>query len=94
MSNINKQFRPSEAPRGTRNREAWAAAQTARWKAVAFDGDKPIAAEELEQRALNRLSPKARRIAGMLRQTDPAVVAEVLAAFGKVGTLKIPFKPA
>lgn len=94
MSNINKEFTAADAPRMNRDKEAWARAQTERWKAVAFDGDQPIAAEELHQRALNKLSPKARRGAGLLYQMPQEVVAEVLAAFNADGSLKIPFTAA
>lgn len=75
---------------------AWCDRMTARYAVIAIDPDAPegrreIIAEELMQRVLNRLSPKARRAAGMLMRTSQDVRAELLAAFDSDGDLKNPF---
>lgn len=62
-----------------------------RYRIVAVDGETKIIAEELDQRALNKLSPKARRIAGAMMLTDQKTRAEVIAAFEADGALKHPF---
>lgn len=69
----------------------WCARETERYKIVATDGKTKIIAEELEQRVLNKMSPEARAIAGMMLRRPAAVRSEVLSAFDKDGSLKIPF---
>jgi len=73
---------------------AWATEQTERYRIVAVDEDTgtDIIAEELAQRVLNRLSPKGRRVAGMMMRLDPAFRTEILAAFSAEGILNVPFK--
>lgn len=51
---------------------------------------RPVTSEELTQRAINRLSPKARRAVGALLRAPKEVRAEVLAAFSSAGDLLIP----
>jgi hypothetical protein len=71
---------------------AWATEQTERYRIVAKDGEIPIIAEEVDQRAINKLSAQARRVAGMLVRFDPQVRREVLAAFDADGKLVHPFE--
>lgn len=70
---------------------AWCERETARYRIVAMDGNNPVIAEELDQRALNRLSPKARRIAGMIARLDAATAKEVVGAFDQNGRVRNPF---
>lgn len=73
--------------------KSWCEEQTERHRVVAYDSrDEALMAEELDQRALNELSPKARRAAGLLMNCDPSVRMEVLAAFQSDGSLIHPFK--
>lgn len=47
--------------------------------------------KEKEQRAINKLSPKARRVAGVLLRFDNATRLEVIKAFdGRSGSVKLP----
>lgn len=73
-------------------RKKWCDEQTERYKIVAFDGNTPICADEIDQRALNKLSVKAKRIAGMMMSFPEEIRREVLAAFDKDGKLAHPFK--
>jgi hypothetical protein len=75
-------------------RAAWVAAQTERYSIVAHDGDRPLVAGEIDQRALNRLSSKARRLAGAMLKLDRATRREILGAFDADGNLIRPFAPA
>lgn len=93
MSIKGKQFTAGEAPSSVEDKEAWATAQTERWRIVAMDGDVPLIAEELAQRALNKMSSKARRAAGALVALEPAVRLEVLSAFAQDGEIVMPFTP-
>lgn len=96
-----KVFKPEDAPRSIREGDAdrcraWCEAQTERNRIVAIEdgapeGKKEIIAEELDQRILNRLSPKAKRIAGAMMNANLDVRLEVLAAFGDAGELENPF---
>ncbi len=97
MSNKGRTFTSDDAPRTLRERSPekarrWAEEQTARNAIVAYDDKRPVIAEELEARALVRLSAKARRAAGMLLRCTPDVRREVLAAFASDGSLKLPFE--
>ncbi len=76
--------------------QAWAQANTDRYRIVARDPQtgEDIIAEELEQRALNRLSPRARRAAGALAAMDHALRREVLSAFDADGSVRNPFEKA
>jgi hypothetical protein len=95
-------FTEADAPRALRRRggddlQAWLDKQTARYEIISIDdgapeGKKEIIAEELQQRILNTLSPKAKRIAGSLVAVDPEVCQEVLGIFGVDGKLKNPFR--
>lgn len=96
-----KQFTPADLPRKHKLRpeqaKAWADGMTERYRVVAIDPDAPegkqeIIAEELQARALDQLSPKAKRVAGALLRMPADARAEALAAFDRKGTLKIPFK--
>lgn len=49
-----------------------------------------VTSEELTQRTINRLSPKARRAVGALLRYPKEVRAEVLSAFSSAGDLLIP----
>lgn len=97
MSLKGKEFTAADLPRNTKLNEeqktAWAATQTERYAIVATDKDsgETIIAEELDQRALNKLSAKARRAAGMMMRFDQDVRAEIIAAFETDGSLKYPF---
>lgn len=51
---------------------------------------RPVTSEELTQRTINRLSPKARRAVGALLRAPKEVRAEVLAVFSPAGDLLIP----
>lgn len=95
-------FKPSDIPERRREKmtneqiTAWCVEQTKRHAIVAVDPDEradrqAIIREELAQRALNKLSPKARRIAGTLYKNPVKLRAEVLAAFTETGELKNPF---
>lgn len=104
MSHKGKVFTESDVPRRLQGRwtkeqkTAWIDEQNRRYKIIAIDenaeqeGDKPIIAEELDQRALNTLSPKARRIAGMLKELPLELRAEVLGSFNSKGELVYPFR--
>lgn len=87
-------FEAKDAPRSMRNKSAdavrdWCAAQTERYKIVATHPVKgPLIAEELRQRALNDLSPKARRLAGAMLSMDAATRREILGLFDADGALK------
>jgi hypothetical protein len=115
MSNKGKTFTHKDLPRRTQQRiekkqvneaelkklDAWLAAQTARNAIVAYDGDTPLIAEEVNERAV-------RKHATLNGAIDPAVLSllrsvsalpddqryAVLAAFDKKGDLKHPFKKA
>jgi len=68
-------------------------AHNGRWAIVAKDSDgTPLVAEELDARALRRLSPKARRIAGAMLRLSEEERLEVLGAFTAAGNLKRPFE--
>lgn len=93
-----KTFTEADLPRtcklGEEQRKAYLARQTEKYRIVAVDpaNDMPIIAEELDQRALNKLSPKARRVATMmLFHMDEDTRVEVLRAFKKDGSLNYPF---
>jgi hypothetical protein len=78
-------------------RDAWAKRHTDRNAVVAYDRSErtdrqPLIAEELVPRALAKLSPKARRVAGQMLRMDAKTRAEVFAAFAADGTLKLPFE--
>lgn len=96
MSLKGKTFTAADAPSRIRSdkakAEAWAAEQTERYRVVAMDGERPVIADELQARALARLSPKARRAAGLMLRYPADVRREILAAFGADGELKLPFK--
>lgn len=63
-----------------------------RYAIVAHDTDgTPLIAEELDARALKHLSPKARRIAGMLMAANADVRAEVLDMFTDDGQTIFPW---
>ncbi|MBX3605363.1 MAG: hypothetical protein KF788_08830 [Piscinibacter sp.] len=95
MSNTGKVFQAAEAPRamrGTPKADAWAAAQTERYKVVATDGDRQIIQEELQELALRKLGAEVRIAATELLAKPPELRRRVLAAFDANGDLKIPFK--
>ena len=94
MSLKGKTFTTADLSRGAQrkpNAQAVADALTERNRIVAHDGDRPLIAEELDARALAKLSSKARRIAGQMAMLPVAVRIEVLAAFQDDGTLVRPF---
>lgn len=88
-------FSASDAPRSVRAKgaeavQAWCGAQTERYQIVATHPAKgPLIAEEVRQRALNDLSPKARRVAGAMLNMDMVTRQEILAAFDELGAFKI-----
>jgi len=93
-------FVPEDAPRPIRRDpsrcKAWCDEQTERYRIVARDpaaleGKREMIAEELEARALARLSPKARRAAGLIARLPAEVRRELLSAFDEHGMLKVPF---
>lgn len=79
--------------------KVWCEKETARYRIVARDEtalnpeDIPIIAEELNQRALNKIKDgEVRVIVGtMLQKLDPVRRAQVLASFDKDGNLVYPF---
>jgi hypothetical protein len=71
----------------------YAQAHNERFRVVAYDGEVPVIAEELEARTLKRLSPKARRIATALLLSTPDVRAEALGAFEASGALRSVLEP-
>ncbi len=100
MSLKGKTFTVNDLPPAKRQRmgeeaaQRWADENTERYRIVARDPvtDAAIIAEELEQRGLNRLSSKARRIAGAMMLMDVATRREIIAAFDADGALKSPFR--
>lgn len=103
VSHKGKTFSQEDLPRHLRvkwseeKKDEWVKDQNQRYKIVALDTSAPqarqaIIAEELDQRILNKLSSKARRIAGAMMLADQAVRLEVLQAFDKRGNLINPFK--
>lgn len=94
-----KVFSEVDAPRGVKaeHKSAWAQAQTERNQIVAYDraereDRQALIAEELEARALSKLSPKARRAMGMMLRFPVQIRKEILAALEKDGSLKLPFE--
>ena len=101
MSNKGKIFTEADLSAGARARmgpekvAAWCAEQTERNRIVAIDRaekDRPLIAEELNQRAINKLSSKARRAAGMMMNMGADDRVQVLGAFERDGKLKLPFE--
>ncbi len=77
--------------------EEWLNEQTARNAVVAVDpsastGKSLIIAEELQQRILNKLSEKGRRIGPLLLRMTKTDRVQLLAAFDTDGNLRNPFK--
>lgn len=79
---------PEEIEQAARD---WAREQNERHAVVAVDGDIKITTEELVQRTLNKLSPEARAVAGMMMRRGVSVRREIVAAFTSAGELKNPF---
>lgn len=79
--------------------EAELADQTLRYEIVAYDYDdldedgrpRPYIAEEIDERAMRRLSERARTLARMMLRQPPEVRAELLAAFKATGELLYPW---
>lgn len=104
MSNKGKVFTPDDLPDSARRKTddaaaiKWAEEQTARYRIVAIDetepdpARQPIIAEELDQRAINKLSAKARRVVGTMMHMAPETRLEIINAFDQAGALKHPFK--
>jgi len=78
----------------------WCETETNRWKVVATDpspaspADAKIIAEELDQRAINKIKNRKVRVTvgTMMQQLSQAERAEVLKAFQADGKLAYPFK--
>lgn len=88
-ADIPKRFQTRWTPE---KKAAYLQAQNERYMAVAMDGKTPIIAEELTQRILNKLSSKAKRLAGAMMNADPEVRKEILRAFDmRDGSLLNPF---
>lgn len=92
-----KKFTAADLPHRHRLTEeevkTWCDQQTKRYEVVADDPVKgPLIREELNQVALNKLSPKARRIAGGLMRLPVEVRQEIIKAFTAEGVLRYPFK--
>jgi hypothetical protein len=118
MSNKGKTFTAADLPRITQQRlgktgqvspeekkqlEAWLAAQTERNRIVAYDGEVPLIAEELEERALrvhanqhdgSGIDSQVLSLLRMVMALTAEQRAAVLGAFDKKGALKIPFDKA
>jgi hypothetical protein len=112
MSNKGKVFTIADLPQITRQRlkdgrvseeekrqlEGWIAAQTERNRIVAMDGDTPIIAEELVERALRKHSQMGADPSQLLIQLrnlvqlTPAQRVWVLDSFDENGELVIPFE--
>lgn len=116
MSNKGKMFTREDLPRLTQQRinnkqvseaelkrlDAWLAAQTERNRVVALDGDIPIIAEELEERAIRRHSGVGEdhgpdtdvlvQLRNLMRLT-PEQRVYVLESFEMDGALINPFSP-
>lgn len=96
MSNKGKVFTardyPDQRKRGETVARVWAAEQTARNKIVARDRGRPLIREEVDQYALNKLSPRGRRVAGMLLRMTPEERVEVLSAFTVDGEVHYDFE--
>ncbi len=72
--------------------EAYCLAHNERYRIVAKDPAKgPLIRQELEGRLLQRLSPKPRRIVGMLLAASPETRREVLGAFDSSGYVVYPW---
>jgi len=97
MSLKGKTFTVEDLPFGARRKmtpgqiEKYCADQTERYAIIAMDGNVPLIAEELEQRALNKLTPRARRVCGMMIRLDEATRREIINNFSEDGGLKKPF---
>lgn len=98
MSTKGKVFTSDMIPARTRQRMtreqqvAWADKHTARNRIVAYDGERPLIAEELQARAVAKLSPRARRAVGLLLRMSDADRKEALRAWDAHGKLKLPFR--
>lgn len=73
-------------------REAWLKEENRRYTIVAVDAQgRELIAEELPGRLLQTLSPKARRVVGIMLGLPAAVRREILGSFDKQGELKYPW---
>lgn len=70
----------------------WLNKQTARYQIVAYDGDEPLIAEELEARAISKLSDTIRSTAGMIVRLSPEDRKTLRDSFDDAGNLILPFK--
>lgn len=96
-----KEFAPDDLSQRSRGfsdekRQARCNELTERFKVVAVDTDERadrqlIIAEELNQRILNRLPSRVKRVVGMMARYSPEIRAQVLTAFSKNGELINPF---
>ena len=102
MTHKGKSFVASDAPRSVRRDAtvlaAWIEKQNARYEIIATDPSAPsekqdLILEELEGRMLATLSPKARRVVGMMMNQKYTldIRKEILACFDSDGEVVYPF---